>query len=75
MNLLLALASSDNEEEKDPEDPLGPGRGLDHYLPTHPNPRGPVGPVGAHYSYGEGELAELSTQGRHRLTIPMVRTR
>ena len=44
------------------------GEGLDHYLPTHPNPRGPVGPVGAHYSYGEGELAELSTQGRHRLT-------
>ena len=24
--------------------------------------RGPVGPVGAHYSYGEGELAELSTK-------------
>ena len=23
--------------------------------------RGPVGPVGAHYSYGEGEPAELST--------------
>ena len=25
--------------------------------------RGPVGPVGAHYSYGEGEPAELSTKG------------
>ena len=35
--------------------------------------RGPVGPVGAHYSYGEGEPAELSTKGRHRLTIHMVR--
>ena len=27
------------------------GEGLDHYLPTHPNPRGPVG---AHHSDGEG---------------------
>jgi len=25
-------------------------QGLDHYLPTHPNPRGPVG---AHHSDGE----------------------
>ena len=29
-----------------------------------------IGPVGTHYSYGEGELAELSTTERYRTLEP-----